>query len=492
MNKSAFKTEFLFYAAFLLTGIFVLLQSPLAPYAKSINGVDSSAFIYSAQRILDGQTMYKDIVDHKGPFLYVIDAAALFIFNGKFIGIWIFEIISLFIASIMMYKTARLLAGKIFSFLAVITAILFLVPLLVGGNITEEWALPFISIATYIFVAYLKDNKPLGIVSLLILSLTFVLTFMIRPNMAAVWAGFGIVLLVKWIVEKKYKELIRNLSFLSLFALLFMLPFFLYFYFKGALSDAIYLIFKYNAVEYNPRSLIFILKACPKILGGVYEFSAIPFIIMIYMFFRDKSIISISVISAFIITALTCGIGGRFPHYYLIFAPLIVIPYSYILEIITKNIPKAKYICLFIIFIFFNLKPVNDQSYYKIPINYSGTDYVIETVPPPVMAKLKEIIIQNTKPTDKILVRGYQSSVYLYSGRACATRFPYTLNRSSLAIKYYVKEAEEALPKMIIQGEVVNNLMSPDFMLDSLLNKKYILIPTDIKDLEIWKLKDDR
>jgi len=491
MNKKIITIELFFYAAFFLVCIFVLLQSPLAPFAKSTNGVDSSVFIYSARQILNGQIMYKDIVDHKGPFLYFINVAALFVFNGKFIGIWIFEIISLFTASIMMYKTARFFAGKISSFFAIVTAILFLVPLLWGGNLTEEWALPFISIATYIFVAYFKENKPLDIIRLVILSLTFVLTFMIRANMVAVWAGFGIVLLIKWIVEKKYKELIRNVSFLSLFVLIFTLPFFIYFYFKGALSDAIYLIFRYNIVEYNPKSLFFILKACLKILGGVYELSAISFIIMIYMFFRDKTIISVGVISAFVATALACGLGGRFPHYYIIFAPLIVIPYSYISDVIKENIPKAKYICIFIIFVFYNLRPVNDQSYYNIPDNYSEKGYGIETVPPLTMEKLKEVIIQNTKSTDKILVKGYQSSVYLYSGRTCATRFPYTLNKSSLAIKYYVKDAEEALPKLIIQGQVINSLDANGFKLDSLLNKKYILLPADIKDVEIWKLKDD-
>lgn len=309
--------------------------------------------------------------------------------------------------------------------------------------------------------------------------------------MIAVWAGFGAVLLIKWIYEKKYKELIRNLLFLLLFVFLFVIPFFLYFFFKGALSDAIYLVFKFNMIEYNPRSLAFILKACPKILGGVYQMTAIPFIIVIYMFFRDKTIINGSVISAFVFTALVCGLGGRFPHYYMIFAPLIVIPYSYVLNIIKESIPEAKYVLVFILFVFFNLSPINDQSYFYIPDNYSEQGYGIETVPPPTMEKLKNVIIQNTLPADKILVRGYQSSVYLHSDRSCATRFPYTLNKSSLAIKYYVKDAEEALPKLIIQGKVINPLMDPDFMLDSLLNKKYRLLPADIEDVEVWKLKDD-
>jgi len=487
MNKRIFKAEIFFYIAFLFVCVFILLRSPLAPFAKSTNGVDSSVFIYSAQQILKGQIMYKDIVDHKGPFLYLIDVVALFIFNGKYIGIWIFEIVSLFTASIMMYKTARFFAGKITSFFAVVAAVFSLVQLLDGGNYTEEWALPFISIAMYIFIAYLKDNKPLSIVRLAILSLTFVLTFMLRANLAAIWAGFGIVLLVKWIVEKKQKELIRSVLFIILFVLLFLSPFFLYFYSKGALSDAVYLVFKYNMFEYPKRPFLINVG----ILAGLYYcLSIIPLAIAIYMFLCDKTMINISVIMALIFTTLSCSIGGHFVHYYMIFIPLLVIPYSYIFSIIKDNFAKAKYILLFILFIFFIYDPAITNLKYVV-YNYSEKGLSWPGIlTPQIREALKNIIIQNTQPEDKILVRGNQVAVYLYSGRSCATRFPNSIGGSSLAKKYYVKEAEKALPKMIIQGWVANCYSTTDYNLDSLLNEKYQLLPTDIEGAEIWILKE--
>ena len=492
MNKQIFRTEIFFYIAFLLACVFILLQSPLAPYAKSSNGIDSSVYIYSAQQILKGQTMYRDIVDHKGPFLYLINVVALFIFKGKFIGVWIFEIIALFTTSIMMYKTARFFAGKISSFFAVITAILFLVPLIIGGNNAEEWALPFISVALYIFVAYLKENKPLTIIWLAILSLTFVLTFMIRVNLAALWVGFGIVLLIKWIVEKKHKELIRNVLFLLFFIFLFLLPFFLYIYFRGALSDALYLVFKFNMFEYEPNTISLTLKRCFKILTGVYFLSAIPFIIMTYMLFRKKTAVNWSVLLAFVFTALACSLGRRYQHYFMIFAPLLAIPYAYIFDVIKESIRnKVKYPLLFTLFILYNYNPAIIQAQ-NIVDNYSENGYGIGVISPPTREMLKKIILQNTTPEDKILVNGLQSSLYLYSGRTCAIRFPYPLMKSSFAKKYYVEDAEKALPKLIIRGDIVNSLGGDDFNLDSLINNKYQLIPTCIDGVEIWKLKDSR
>ena len=487
--KKLLKADILFYVILFGACVFVLLQSPLAPFAKRTNGVDSSVFIYSAQQILDGQLMYKDIVDHKGPFLYFIDAMALFIFGGNFIGIWIFEVLSLFVASIMMFKTARLFADKVSSLLAVVTAILFLVPLLVGGNLTEEWALPYKSIALYIFVSYLKGNKPLDVFSLFILSFTFVLTFMIRANLVAMWAGFGIVLLIKWIVEKRYSELIRSLSFLLLFVILSLLPFFLYFYIKGTLSDAIYLVFKYNMFEYAPSSNIkSLLKSVVNtLMGKKVHLSIIPVIIALYMFLRERTIVNVGILSAFVFTALVCSLGGRFfEHYFMIFAPLLVIPYAYIFAVMKENIPSAKYICLFILFVFYSFTPIKSQAK-AIRNNYSEKGYGLCTMLPATMEELKVVITQNTNPTDKILVKGNQCSVYLYSERKCATRFPFPLG-SSLSREHYVTDAEKALPKLIIQGGIVNSW--DGFSLETLLNEKYQLLETDIENVEVWKLKE--
>ena len=100
---------------------------------------------------------------------------------------------------------------------------------------------------------------------------------------------------------------------------------------------------------------------------------------------------------------------------------------------------------------------------------------------------LTNIIIQNTKPSDKILVKGYRSEVYLYSGRASATRFSHVQHQSSLAKDNYIKDAEKALPKMIIQDNPQD--FGKSFNLDSLLHNRYKLINT-IDNTEIWKLKE--
>jgi len=477
--KKFLKIDTFIYIILFGVCVFILLQSPLAPFAKSIITTDSGIYIYAAQKILDGLLMYKDVIDIKGPFLYFIDAVALFIFNRHFIGIWIFEVLSLFAASIIMYKTARFFAGKISSLLAVVTGMLFFVICLARGNMTEEWSLPYISAALYIFVDYLKNNKPLSIVRLFILSLTFVLTFMLRANLVAMWAGFGIVLLIKWIVEKKYKELIRSLSIILLFVLLCVSPFFLYFYCKGTLPDAIYWVFKFNMFEYASGSNL-LMSIQKTILQISYIGIIIPVLIAVYMFFRDKTTVHGGVLLALFFTVTACALGHSFWHYYANFIPLLVIPYSYLFAKI-EEISKRKYLFLFILFAALNSLFIGRQIWLIYNNYWEKNKYALK------VEMLTDIIIQNTKPFDKILVKGYRSEVYLYSGRASATRFSHVQHQSSLAKENYIKDAEKAMPKLIIQDNPQD--FGESFNLDSLLHNRYKLINT-IDNTEIWKLKE--
>jgi len=198
--------------------------------------------------------------------------------------------------------------------------------------------------------------------------------------------------------------------------------------------------------------------------------------------------VNYGILSAFIFTVVACSLGGRLlEHYFMIFVPLLVIPYAYLFVKIKESLPKTKYIFLFILFILYNFNFISMQDK-VIRYNYSEKGYGLFTMRPSTMEKLKEIIIQNTKTTDKILVRGNQCSVYLYSDRTCATRFPYPLEDSSLSKKYYVEDIARTLPKLIIQGYLVNP--GDSFNLDTLLNEKYQLIENDIGDVEIWKLKE--
>ena len=470
------KSNLFIYFILFCISLFFVLQSPLSIFSKNSIGTDSSVFIYSAKQILQGQSMYKDIVDHKGPVLYLINVIGLSIFKGKFIGVWILELFSFYTTSIFLFKLARLFAAKIPSMLSVLTLIFLLSPLFAGGNLTEEWALPFISLALYIFVTNLKCNTPLTLLRLFLLSLTFVLTFLLRANLIAVWAGFGLVLLFKWIVTKNYYELLRNLSYLIFFVLLIILPFFLYFWIDGTLDDAIYLIFEFNMVEYAPKISLFSLQkeAFYLLVGQSQFFSVLPIIGVLFIYFNEKSYLNFAFILTLFFTAIVCSMGYGFEHYFMIFIPLLVFPYAYIFQSISDNIHKLKYPSLIVIFIFYNYIP------FRVLKNNVMHNYITQNK----FEDISKFIIKNTKPSDKILTTGFGAELYLYSKRNCAIRFPYTLIWSSLVKKNYLSETTKALPRLIIGDSKIGEID-----LSILLKKKYKLIFNNSLKINVWCLK---
>ena len=56
------------------------MMSPLNPFvSNAVPGQDSSVFIYVGNILKRGLMPYKDTFDHKGPLLYLLEYAGLFI-----------------------------------------------------------------------------------------------------------------------------------------------------------------------------------------------------------------------------------------------------------------------------------------------------------------------------------------------------------------------------------------------------------------------------
>lgn len=152
---------------FIFCGImsFEMCFSPLAQGHG--HGYDSAIFATVGNALNKGRVLYTEIVDNKGPLIYFIDALGLTI-NYDF-GIFIIEFIFLFIGAIFLYKTAKIITKdkKWVSFFSTIFSMLLLFYTINGGNYTEEYAITFISIATYFVTKFLYSDYKLNGMNLL-------------------------------------------------------------------------------------------------------------------------------------------------------------------------------------------------------------------------------------------------------------------------------------------------------------------------------------
>ena len=77
ITYNGFIWKFLLYAGFLIYSGWLMLQSPNSPLSNVPEYVDSGVFQYIGRKILEGYMPYRDIFDHKGPLLYLINALGL-------------------------------------------------------------------------------------------------------------------------------------------------------------------------------------------------------------------------------------------------------------------------------------------------------------------------------------------------------------------------------------------------------------------------------
>lgn len=206
--------------------------------------VDSSVFQVMGRGLIRNQTIYKDIFDHKGPIVYVINALA-YIINPK-IGLFIIELIFLYIGVIFIYKNSRFFLNEKLSMLI---SVIYLMPVfsyIDGGNYTEEYAITFTNIALYYIMKIFFKNEYDKRSNWVIIGITFAINFMIKPTYIAIWVAFAIVQLISSIRNKKIKDLLKYILYMFYGIMLIFIPIFLYLIIKNNMKDFINAYFLMN------------------------------------------------------------------------------------------------------------------------------------------------------------------------------------------------------------------------------------------------------
>lgn len=190
---------------FIISAFIFLIESPLHPWGNGQMRTDSSVFETIAMMMHKGFMPYKDSFDHKGSLIYFYNWLGFFIGHK---GVWFIEFISLATALVIMYGIARLVCKRLWATITTYVALEILFISFEGGNLTEEYALPFIACSLYIFLDYFL-NKKINTCRFLICGYCFAAVCLLRVNMISTYVFFCFGILYDCICKKKYKELRR-------------------------------------------------------------------------------------------------------------------------------------------------------------------------------------------------------------------------------------------------------------------------------------------
>lgn len=230
-----------FIVAIVFVTLFSYTTSPL--YDNYGDTFDSLIFQIIGKYWSEGKLPYAELWDMKGPFIFFIDCLGYGLTGNRY-GIYIIEIICLSITLFYIYRTLILYLNRRNSFLFSLLSLTGLSYIYEGGNLTEEYLLPFMAASFFLVVNWLKNIEECSDENIrheawysVVYGLTIGISFLSRlTNALPIFSAFFVIVCIL-IKKAEYKNLLYNILGILFGFLLVIVPFTSYFYYNGLLID---------------------------------------------------------------------------------------------------------------------------------------------------------------------------------------------------------------------------------------------------------------
>ena len=321
--------------------IFSTTTSPL--FGEPFAG-DSPMFQTIGKYWAQGSLPYVDLWDSKGPVIFFINALGYFIAGSK-TGIFLIQIISLFISEIYIYKLYNIVFSKKYS-LGLTFLTLFIMLLDYDGNSTEEYLLPLILISFYFIVNWINNYYVDNIIDhklgyAYFYGITFSFCLLTRLTNAVGLCAAVLVIVLTLIVNRKWENLLKNALMFLLGALTLLIPFTAYFLHNGIFYEALYGTLLYNfdymsgsSMLYSTRSFISVAKI---IIGYSYGMVLLLLGLFEIILWKKRRAAGCIWLAVGMITTIWLLRSNGYLHYGLIAIPYIPIILIEIKQIISDD-----------------------------------------------------------------------------------------------------------------------------------------------------------
>lgn len=440
----------------IIVSFFVCTRFCSSPTNSAQPFTDSSVFLYIGKMMKNGFVPYLDLFDHKGLLLYFYELFAWCISDKSYIGLWILELLNMFFASLAILKVSKLFSNRIIVNYTTLILVLFICGsnCWEGGNLTEEYALPWILFSLYVFFKYFitKDFK---IYEIVFLGVAFIAVLMLRVNMIALWAIFIPLVLFVLIFDKKWNDLSRSIVGFLIGVLIGMIPFAIYLISTESIDGMIkyYIMFNlgYSGQVNSLSSRIDTAIWFVSVLGYM---SFVPLLFVLIL--RHDRYMLYNLLFMLVSLVMVNMSGYQYAHYAIIVLPTIIIPLTSALDLVmnyvenyifkknTYNYSKSLSIALSLVLIYLICYPYGFN--FKKDILGIGITKDSDSI-------IVKYITDNSDKEDDVLILGNRCQYYLESDRKTNNRFFYQsppVNYNEELLNEFFTELEDKKPDLII------------------------------------------
>lgn len=352
--------------AFLFIGI-CSMCSPLYPLNT---WVDSNCYMTLGRGILNGLVPYRDLMDHKGPLIYMLHAAAALIDDTSFLGVYFFEVILGTFFLYYSYRILELLApGASLAWIFPMAVIVYNSSAFALGDSAEEICLPLLSYALYSGLCGMKENAFLSPRTCFWIGVTSTCVFWIKYTMVGFYLGWFLAFCLLALRRREYAPLLKMVLWILAGMAVVTLPILIYFWAAGALMDFWTVYFYYNLFSYVVQ---FPVPLPMRILGNMYlgalqsTWNNAPFALLAFFLCaltlakrRSTSLLSLVLLSWGGLVFLVYAGGILLPYYCLILMIYLPLGISVLIQLIRRlpffpvhkalqvaSLPVAMVLCL--------------------------------------------------------------------------------------------------------------------------------------------------
>lgn len=347
-----------------------LSTSPLFNYSF----IDSGIYQYIGFALVHGKIPYSEIFEHKGILIYWINALGYWI-HPRY-GIVVLQIINFSLVLTIWYKMLSAFSQPVLRVLILVISLLGICVYTEEGNLTEEWALLFISIPMLLWLESRKKTvQEFDKWSMFVVGICIGALLISRINNGASVIAMLLCCLIEALWLRRFGYIRRSMVWFSIGFM--MLPFVAccYMYILNGINgidDMLYGTIGFNFDYVKNESFVgFVLWKDPKSTGV----ALLPTIFLLPMLRKDKKE-AWFIFFFFVFTALSIG-SKMYPHYFIVFVPLQVVCLAYI------SCSKIRHVAIPMIAILYGLFAIHE-----IRINFSDVDapsesflHVIKPIP---------------------------------------------------------------------------------------------------------------
>lgn len=214
-------------------------SSPLYPLN---DWMDANIFYTAGKAMMNGQVLYRDVFDHKGPLLYLVYGIGWLLDHTGFFGVWLLEILAMTAFLYTGLRTVQAVAGPVHPAWALLPgAAVTAAATFAHGGSAEELCLPLLAAPVWAAMRFFGEEPscrhPLPLWQAALLGVAAGCVLWVKFTMLGLFAGFALALAVGYLRAGWGVRLVQSIAAWLAGMVFTLLPWLVYFGANGALGD---------------------------------------------------------------------------------------------------------------------------------------------------------------------------------------------------------------------------------------------------------------